>query len=72
MREEEQMLNHHIIGEVTTQHRAQREGEAEAHRLVLEARGRRQRRAWLRELARGFERLLMEVVVPNRRAGTSC
>jgi hypothetical protein len=66
------MLHHHEIGQVTTEHRAQREGEAEAHRLVLEARGSRQRRLWWRELAKGLERLLGYVAPPNRRAGTSC
>jgi hypothetical protein len=40
------MLHHHTIGQVAFEHRMQREGEAEAHRLVLEARGHRQGRAW--------------------------
>ena len=66
------MLHHHEISQVTIAHRLQREGEAEAHRLVLEARGSRRRRLWRRELAKGFERLLGYVAPPNRRAGTSC
>jgi hypothetical protein len=66
------MLNEHTFGEVAHQHRAQREGEAEAHRLVLEARGSRQRRVWRRELARELERLQAFVASPTRRAGTSC
>ncbi len=66
------MLHHHEIGQVTREHRAQREGEAEAHRLVLEARGRRQRRIRRRELAKELERLLDYVAPPTRRAGTSC
>ena len=66
------MLHHHAIAQVPSEHRVQREGEAEAHRLVLEARGSRQRRVWRRELAAGLERLLALVVSPTRRAGTSC
>ncbi len=66
------MLHHDAIPQVTSEHRLQREGEAEAHRLVLEARGSRQRRVWRRELARELERLLALVAAPNRRAGTSC
>ena len=66
------MLDHHAIPEVTRELRAQREGEAEAHRLVLEARGSRERRIWRRRLARELERLLALVVAPTRRAGTSC
>ena len=66
------MLDHHAIPQVTRELRAQREGEAEAHRLVLEARGSRQRRVWRRQLARELERLLALVVAPTRRAGTSC
>ena len=66
------MLHHHDIPLVTSEHRLQREGEAEAHRLVLEARGSRQRRAWRRELAKEFERLVALVATPSRRAGTSC
>jgi hypothetical protein len=66
------MLNDHTLGQVAYQHRAQREGEAEAHRLVLEARGRRERRAWRRELSKGLDRLLTHLVRPGRRAGTSC
>jgi hypothetical protein len=66
------MLHHHVIPQLTSEHRLQREGEAEAHRLVLEARGSRQRRVWRRELARELERLLGYVAPPNRRAGTSC
>jgi hypothetical protein len=66
------MLDHHAIPEVTREHRLQREGEAEAHRLVLEARGSRESRFWRRQLARELERLLALVVAPTRRAGTSC
>jgi hypothetical protein len=66
------MLHHHELPQVTTGHRLQREGEAAVQRLVLEARGSRQRRVWRRELARELERLLGLVVAPSRRAGTSC
>jgi hypothetical protein len=66
------MLNDHTIGQVAYQHRAQLEGEAQAHRLVLDARGSRQRRVWRRELAKELERLLGYVAPPSRRAGTSC
>ena len=65
-------MDHHAIPQVTRELRAQREGEAEAHRLVLEARGSRERRAWRRALARELERLLAYVSAPNRRPGTSC
>ena len=66
------MLHHHAIPQLTKEHRLQREGEAEAHRLVLEARGTRQRRVWRRALAGELERLLALLVAPTRRAGTSC
>jgi hypothetical protein len=66
------MLHHHEIPQVTSGYRAQREREAAAQRLVLEARGSRQRRLWRRELARELERLLAFVVPPTRRTGTSC
>jgi hypothetical protein len=66
------MIHHHEIPHVASEHRLQREGEAEAHRLVLEARGSRQRRVWRRELVRELERLLALVATPSRRAGTSC
>jgi hypothetical protein len=66
------MLHHHVIPQLTSEHRLQREGEAEAHRLVLEARGSRQRRVWRRELARELGQLLALVATPSRRAGTSC
>ena len=66
------MLHPHAIPEVTREHRLRREGEAEAHRLVLEARGSRQRRVWRRALAGELERLLALLVAPTRRAGTSC
>ena len=66
------MLHYHAFPQVTSEHRRQREGEAEAHRLVLEARGSRERRIWRRQLARELERLLALVVTPTRRAGTSC
>ena len=66
------MLDHHEIPQVASEHRLQREGEAEAHRLVLEARGSRQRHVWRRELARELGQLLALVANPNRRAGTSC
>ena len=66
------MLHHHELAQVTYEHRAQREREADAQRLVLEARGSRQRRVWRRELARELERLLALVAPPSRRAGTSC
>jgi regulator of protease activity HflC (stomatin/prohibitin superfamily) len=66
------MLDHHAIPQVTRELRAQREGEAKAHRLVLEARGSRESRVWRRQLARELERLLALVVAPTRRAGTSC
>jgi broad specificity phosphatase PhoE len=66
------MLNDHTIGQAAYQHRAQLEGAAQAHRLVLEARGIRQRRVWRRELARELERFLGLVAAPSRRAGTSC
>jgi hypothetical protein len=66
------MLHHHTIGQVAFEHRMQREGEAEAHRLVLEARGSRQRRVWRRELARELGQLLALVATPSRQAGTSC
>jgi hypothetical protein len=66
------MLHYNAISELTSEHRLQREREAGAHRLVLEARGSHQRRLWRRELARGLERLLGYVAPPSRRAGTSC
>ena len=66
------MLHHHELGQVAYEHRAQREREAAAQRLVLEARGSRQRRVWRRELAKELERLLGYVAPPNTRAGTSC
>jgi hypothetical protein len=66
------MLHHHELPQITSAHRAQREGEAAAQRLVLEARGSRQRRLWRRELAKGLERLLGYVAPPSRRAGTPC
>ena len=66
------MLHHHELGQVTYEHRAQREREAAGQRLVLEARGRRQRRAWRRQLAQGFEGLLVHLAMPTRKAGTSC
>jgi hypothetical protein len=66
------MLHHHVIPQLTSEHRLQREGEAEAHRSVLEARGSRQRRVWRRELARELGQLLALVATPSRRAGTSC
>ena len=66
------MLHHHEMPQVTSLHRAQRECEAAAQRLVLEARGSRQRRVWRRELAKGLERLLGYVAPPRPRAGTSC
>jgi hypothetical protein len=66
------MLHHHELGRVTYEHRAQREREADAQRLVLEARGSRRRRVWRRELANELQRLLAFVAPPNRRAGTSC
>jgi hypothetical protein len=66
------MLHHHEIGSLAYEHRAQREREADAKRLALEARGSRQRRVWRRELARELERLLALVAAPSRRAGTSC
>jgi hypothetical protein len=66
------MLHHHELPQVASLHRAQREGEAAVQRLVLEARGSRQRRLWRREVARGLERLLGYVAPPSRRAGTSC
>ena len=62
------MLHHHELPQVTSEHRARREGEAEAHRLVLEARGSRQRRVWRRALAGGLERLLALLVAPTRRS----
>jgi len=66
------MLHHHDIGQVTREHRAQREGEAGAHRLVLEVRGRRERRAWRRELAKRFDRLLGQFAAPPGRPGPTC
>jgi hypothetical protein len=66
------MLNDHTIGQVAYQHLAQREGEAEAHGLVLEARRSRQRHVWRRELARELQRLPALVAAPSMRAGTSC
>ena len=66
------MLHHDAIPEVTSEHRLQRVREAEAHRLVVQARGSRQRRVWRRQLTREVERLLALVVAPTRRAGTSC
>ena len=66
------MLHHHALGQVSYEHRAQREAEADAHRLVLQARGNRRRRAWRRELATGLERLLGYAAPPSRRPGTSC
>jgi hypothetical protein len=66
------MLHHHEIPRVTSEYRAQREREAGAQRLVLEARDSRQRRLWRREVARGLERLLGYVAPPSRRASTSC
>ena len=66
------MLHHHELPQVTRQQRLQREGEADAHRLVLVARASRQRRSWLRELTKELERLLGYVAAPSRRAGTSC
>jgi hypothetical protein len=66
------MLHHHTIGQVAYEHRAQREREAVAYRLVLQARGTHLRRAWRRELAKGLERLLGYAAPPSRRPGTSC
>jgi hypothetical protein len=66
------MLHHHTIGQVAFEHRMQREGEAEAHRLVLEARGHRQGRAWRRELLKELGQLLGYAAPPSRRPGTSC
>ncbi len=66
------MLHHHELPQVTSEHRLQREGEAEAQRLVLEARGSRERLVWRRELARELGQLLALVAAPSRRAGTSC
>jgi hypothetical protein len=66
------MLPHHELRQVAHAHRAQREDEAGAHRLVLEARGSRRRRAWRRELANGLDRLLGYVAAPSRKPGTSC
>ena len=66
------MLHHHTIGQVAYEHRVQREREAVAYRLVLQARGTRLRRAWRRELAKGLERLLGYAAPPSRRPGTSC
>ena len=66
------MLHHHELPQITTVHRLQRQGEAAAHRLVLEARGSRQRRVWRRQLATELERVLGLVAAPSRRPGTSC
>jgi len=66
------MLHHDAITHMANEYRLQREGEAETHRLVLEARVSRQRRVWRRELARELGRLLALVAAPSRRAGTSC
>ena len=67
------MLHHHEIPQVTTEHRLQRQREAAAHRLVLEARGSRQRRVWRRQLAtERVERVLGLGRAPSRRPGTSC
>jgi hypothetical protein len=57
---------------LTSEHRLQRESEAKAHRLVLEARGSRERRFWRRQLAEELERLLALAAFPSKRAGTSC
>ncbi len=66
------MFHHDAIPQLTNEYRLQREGEANLHRLVLEARGSRQRRVWRRALANELERLLALLVAPTRRARTSC
>jgi hypothetical protein len=66
------MLHHHQFPQVASEHRAQREREAAAQRLMLEARGSRERLVWRRELARELGQLLALVATPSRRAGTSC
>jgi hypothetical protein len=65
------MFHHHELRQLAHGHRAQREGQAEAHRLVLEARGSRERRR-RRVLAKELERLLALLSAPARRARTSC
>ena len=52
------MLHHEALRQLTLERRLEREHEAEAERLVLQARGRRCRRARRQALARGLEQLL--------------
>ncbi len=66
------MLDHHAIPQVTSEHRLQREGEAKAHRLVLEARMSRERRDWRRALAQELERLAAYISAPDSRPSKSC
>jgi hypothetical protein len=52
------MLHYEALRQLTLERRLEREHEAEAERLVLQARGRRYRRARRLALARGLERLV--------------
>jgi hypothetical protein len=52
------MLHYEALRQLTHEHQLQRELEAQAERLALEARGRRHRRARRRALAHGLEQLL--------------
>ena len=47
------MLNYDALRQATKEHQLRREGEADTHRLALQARGRRRR-----TLASGIEQLL--------------
>ena len=52
------MLHYEALRQLTHERRLQREHEAGAERLALQARGRRYRRARRLTLARGLEQLL--------------
>jgi len=53
------MLHYEALRQLTHERRLQRTGEAEAQRLGLEARGRRQRRARRQALTAGLEKQLL-------------
>ena len=52
------MLHYEALQQLTHERRLEREHEAQAERLALQARGRRHRRARRRTLADGLEQLL--------------
>jgi hypothetical protein len=52
------MLHYEALRQLTLERRLEREHEAEAERLVLQASGRRFRRARRQVLARGLEQLV--------------